>query len=408
MRTNPIGAAAIASVALAVVACSSEVDPQPELHEGVASSTVSSTATVGAGGEATGGAGGEGGVIMGTGGFVTADHEPFPQLENAGGPILADPQLVTITFPGYAYTSDVEDFGDWIVGSDWLITVGAEYGVGKGDHVQKVVMPEAAPITIDDEEIKAMLTSRIADGTLPTPPALQNDYLYMVYFPEETTITLFGSESCTGFGGYHVSVDTDTLSFAYAVMPTCPDSGLQGVTGAASHEFIEAATDAHPLVDPAFQLTDYDSSWSALGGEVADLCVFGGLQAGGFYVTRSWSNAAAAAGTDPCVPATKDPYFSVSPKPAAIQLASPGQTLKYTLTGWSTEKMDDWQLVAADGFGIPLDPKLDVNTMNNGKTATLTLTVPGGAPPQSFGLVAVMSAKSKTKYNIWPIGLYIP
>src|SRR5262245_1684496 len=126
MRTTTFDAAAIVVLAFSIPVlggCSSEVDDNVP-HAGATSA--SSTSVVASSGE--GGAGGGGGAT-GSGGFVTADHEPFPQLENAGGPILEHAQLVTVTYPDYPYTADVEAFGDWVVGSDWLTIVGAEYGV---------------------------------------------------------------------------------------------------------------------------------------------------------------------------------------------------------------------------------------------------------------------------------------
>src|SRR6185436_5001475 len=145
MRTNKspastgsrvrLGAAAIL-VASSMLACSSEDDAPPR-H----TATAASSSSVGAGGEATGGGGAGGGGAGGSGGFVTAEHEPFPQLENSGGPILEHVQLVTVSYPEYPLEADVQARGDWMVDADWLLTVGAEYGVGKGDHVGKVVLP---------------------------------------------------------------------------------------------------------------------------------------------------------------------------------------------------------------------------------------------------------------------------
>jgi hypothetical protein len=111
------------------------------------------------------------------------------------------------------------------------------------------------------------------------------------------------------------------------VIPQCakfgPLTGLDVVTGTPSHELAEAATDPFPLSNPAYSTVDDDHvSWTfALGaGEVGDMCAqydssFYKDPEIGYTVQRSWSNAAAAAGQEPCVPArpTEPPYFNASP-----------------------------------------------------------------------------------------------
>src|SRR5579883_3576492 len=70
---------------------------------------------------------------------------PLPQVPFQGGPTIAHVKLVTITFAGYPYQQQMQAFGDWIVGSTWLQTVGAEYGVGTGTHVAKLVVDYTPP-----------------------------------------------------------------------------------------------------------------------------------------------------------------------------------------------------------------------------------------------------------------------
>ena len=44
-----------------------------------------------------------------SGSFAPAHHTPLPLIDRHEGVVLAAPELVTVTFPGYAYTSAVED-----------------------------------------------------------------------------------------------------------------------------------------------------------------------------------------------------------------------------------------------------------------------------------------------------------
>jgi len=100
-----------------------------------------------------------------------------------------------------------------------------------------------------------------------------------------------------------------------------PLTALQWVTTTVSHELQEAATDPFPNSNPAYVQTDNnDLVWTfATGGEIADMCEFNSdsnyIPSGATYmVQRSWSNAAALAGTNPCLPVPPTgPFFNSMP-----------------------------------------------------------------------------------------------
>jgi hypothetical protein len=113
---------------------------------------------------------------------------------------------------------------------------------------------------------------------------------------------------------------------SYAVICECgaqpgdPFTPLQEVTATVSHELVESATDPYTFSNPAFSQTDDNNAiWTiATGGELADMCENNAdanlIPAGSTYaVQRSWSNAAAQAGQNPCVPAPSAPYFNSYP-----------------------------------------------------------------------------------------------
>src|SRR5262249_39433476 len=92
------------------------------------------------------------------------------------------------------------------------------------------------------------------------------------------------------------------------------------------------STDPFTASRPAWQAIDgAHAGWSLAfdGSEPADMCARNPDMAYkapfGFTVPRSWSNAAAKAGHDPCVPAAGGPYFVTVP-------AAP-DTLSVTLEG---------------------------------------------------------------------------
>jgi hypothetical protein len=350
--------------------------------------------------------------------FEVASHPAFPQVTNKGGPILAAPDIVTITFAGYAYQSDVQAFGDWVATSDWLATVGADYGVGKGVHLKKVVLTELAPSAVTSDEIETLLGSKITDGTLPDP-ATDRNLLYVIYYPPTTSITLLqngqaAGVSCQDFGGFHYEGRPTGVRFPYAVLPACDNSSsglttLQSIEVGASHEIIEAATDPYPATAPGFQFTDYSSAWVILGGEVGDLCFTDDIAEGNFLAQRVWSNSAAAKGTSPCIPFAADvPYFNSAVSPDGFQAVAAGSSAVFQISGFSTAPTAPWMLSAFPFRGnFRPDITLSQSELSNGQTATLTVAVPLGTPANSFIEILVTSG-NQTQGSLWPVAVYVP
>ena len=226
--------------------------------------------------------------------------------------------------------------------------------------------------------------------------------LYMVYLPAQTVVSSPGlGTSCQSYGGYHSEDDLGAVKFPYAVLPFCyGDQNFQDIS--ASHELIEGSTDPFPFTAPAYVFDDDTAPWTYVPGEVGDLCEQTYLPIDGFYVQRIWSNDAAMAGTQPCVPAPDGPYFNVSPAPGNVLEMRAGETTTFQLTGWSTEAM-------AGPFGIAFEPlyyaaslsagflvptaSLDHLTLQNGEVANLTITIPADAPAQSFAPFAIYSGR---------------
>jgi hypothetical protein len=252
-----------------------------------------------------------------------APHPSAPQVENGGGPSMSAPQIIPIVFQNDSYQPDIAKFtaGIGTTGASYW-GVADEYGVGPATALPVVVVTDTIPTAIDDTTIATWLVSKVTTAVLPPPTP---NTIYTVFYPEQTTITLQGAQSCVYFGGYH---NSSTLAngtpFAYAIVPRCPqfDPVLQGideVTGAASHELMEAATDPLPENNPAWSQLDPDHLvWSFLGAEVGDMCAqnpdaFFKPQSFPYDVQRIWSNKAAINSHDPCVPSAPGPYFNSVP-----------------------------------------------------------------------------------------------
>ena len=379
-----------------------------------------------------------------------APHPALPELVNlAGGKVLATPKLYLVVFPGYEHTAALQSFAQAIGTSAYWTTTTKEYGVGAIEYAgTKELTGETAPAKIADTEVQTFIAGKIASGDLGTPDP---NTLYAIFYPATTSITssgggVGGGSSCTSFGGYHsdvaVSVSGKTDNYAFAVLPTCPSfgglSGIDALTGAASHELVEAVTDPFPSTkngaESAYSSVDSDHFiWVVSGGgtESGDLCVpeadaFQKIPDLGFTVQRTWSNAAAKLGHDPCVPATKDPYFQSAPVlsqavtftlPASFggsDVATKGVTIPVGQS--KTIEVDlfsdaatsgPWTVSAEDslaklGAGTTLDFAWDRTKGLNGEKLHLTITVKGestfvpGAHP--FTITSTLGGKQAS----WP------
>lgn len=359
--------------------------------------------------------------------FVPAPHTALPQVAKHQGVVLTSPEVVTITFPGYAHRATVEAFGDFLGGSAWLKTVASEYGVGAATHKAKVVWPTAAPANFTDQDLRKLLAQGITDGTLPKPPATGNNVVYVVYVPSSSILdaTAFGAgvmcfrgslHSAGGpyLAGYHDSITPggagDALVPFVAVGDCSNDEGE--ITGVASRELVGAFTNPYEVLGTGYLLdlppTD---PWvlNLNSGEVGYLCAQEPrVQEGGYALNRSWSNAAAAAGRAPCVPAD-GPYFNVTADPATVVSAAAGAQLSFTLTGWSTAAVPDWKLRPAKPEGsdfalAELGIAFSSQVINNGQSVTVSFTVPKTARQAQIGGVDILSGDAARS---WPVAFAV-
>lgn len=314
-----------------------------------------------------------------------APHPGMPEIPKGNGPVLVNPKLVTVTWSGDATASFAETFDDWIVGSSWW-SVMTEYGVGAGTSPTHVSIADPAPTKILDSEIRVWLHDRIEDDTLPYPEA---DTLYMLYYPSGTTVTLDQAgappaDSCSSFGGYHnwgtITLEGGKTKIQYAVIPRCGGKG--SITTTASHEIAEACTDPHVgLFDGGYYLFD-ETPWNppGLGGEVADMCEFyGSVTEGGYKLARSWSNANAKIGQNPCQPAPADPsnapYYNAAVVEETLE-ANPGDTVATQVDCYSFGPLPNPLTLEGQAFaqGI-LTFQFDPPTCVNGDVVTMSITV---------------------------------
>jgi len=381
------------------------------------------------------------------------------QITNNGGPVLAKPEIVTVTWPGDTNAATYEAFGDGLGKSQYWATSVTEYGVGvttsgPANHV-RMTTPLAA--TMSDMDIANYVAQQAtapaesvdagADGGTDAAPAAAAwpaptaNTIYTLYIPATTSVQLQGADACQqGVGGYHDNVMAGSLNVAYAVVLECsefagPGGLVQEVTQSASHEIVEGSTDPSPNVDPAWIGFDDDKhiAWDIFQqfqDEIGDACE---LYQNSFYtdtesafnfgVQRMWSNKSGAAGHDPCVPVASGPYYNVTlldPEDITVDASMfgmsskfpskgirilSGQTKTFAIGFYSDAATTPWNITAYEGnplFGpmgttSNLEITLDVNKGQNGNKAYLTVKVKSQGS-MNAELIAIASSQSTGQF----------
>jgi hypothetical protein len=320
---------------------------------------------------------------------MTAPHAPLV-MKNHGAGVFKKPALVTITFSTFDKTDYVQTFGDWLVTSDYFTAAMKEYDVDAGVHLAKVVLSDDPPLK--DKDLNALLKERMADGTLPSP--VDNpEAVYMVYYPKGTKFDDAGV-ICGAFDGYHSWDNFQSKRYVYAIIGEC-----DGMINTVSHELAESATDPYNgwYIDGS---KDDPNHWVS-DDELADLCeYFPSVTVDGYPVARLYSDAAAKAGQDPCLPLPPkgEVFKNVDAMPATIQTVARGQSTTFMLTGWSTAATAPWKLMTDHATYYPnfqgsfkATAKLSKTTIQNGETISLTVGVPTDAPAGELGMIGIYS-----------------
>jgi hypothetical protein len=387
----------------------------------------------------------------------------LPKVTNpSGNPVLSDFTVVPVTFAGDTLGASVPDFlAKYVASPEWTAQV-KEYGVGKVTMAPAITLSEPAPSAIDDKDVQLWLRAKL-DGTHPEwgPtdwPTLAKT-VFVLSYPSTTTITMKGTKSCVAFRGFHSAATAPTVDggtadvgdapdvteggispevpIIYVVVPRCTIAGLteaQTLTTGVAHELTEAATS--PLtgvLKPGFNTVDPNHYiWRVAlgGGEIADMCnvqgTFWAPPSIGFSIARSWSNLAAAALNDPCVPSPPDePYFNSYIEPTfTFNLYASGTTItkgirvavgatgtfdvllfsdRPTSGPWDVAEVREIPVLASSPKVLTL--ALDGKGGSNGDTLHLTITV-NDTTPSGSSAIGIYS-KLGTKQTVWytPIAL---
>jgi hypothetical protein len=347
-----------------------------------------------------------------------------PQVVNDDGGVLSSPIIVAIFFnnddPSLEPT--LQEFYKGL-GTSSVWKAATEYGVGPAT-TQIVELNEAAPATIDDTpdqqgDNTALETWLLGEITNKTLPAVTPNTTYMINYPTGTTVTSMGNQ-CVDFDGYHSDMqDNDNNLISYGVVPRCTDMGSTTeitFTSTVTHEAIEAATDPWPDYSPAWAQADnahlfFDEAND--GSEVADMCendpeAYYAFSDFPYTVQRIWSNKAALAGHDPCVPELPNTvFFNAVPElpdtgpfdyyGSTVDVSSisipVGGTKTVYLDLYSDGSVPDWDVTVFDlnvFNGAPANQALltinqTVTTGNNGDRIPVEITVKSAGDPNTNG-----------------------
>jgi hypothetical protein len=334
-----------------------------------------------------------------------------PQVQNQGGPVLAHPVLVTVTWSVDPNAGFFESFGDGLGSTKYWSNVETEYGVGSASSgpTNHVRLTTAPPTSMSDADVVALISANAGSAGWPAPTA---NTMYVVYLPPGAELLLGGEDACQSVGAYHDGFVLDGQNVAYAAVPQC-EGGTGTVTLSASHEIGEGSADPYPEVNPAF--LGFDNAhlaWDVFQefqDEVADACEFYpsseymDMEPGfAFTVQRLWSNQSAAAGHNPCIPSDTPTYFNttlLSPENITVDMheqmgpsnfatqgvhIAVGETKTFQLGYYSDgPTTGPWTIIAHDGnpvvpstsTGSHLTIAIDKTTGQNGDIANVTITV---------------------------------
>ncbi len=319
--------------------------------------------------------------------------------------VMATPKVVSITYDGDPNRADTDAFYTQFAASPAWALQTAEYGIGPLTVGTPIHLSGAAPTS--DTTVHQLLTSKLT-GATPAWGAPSENTLYSFTLPVGTSYR--DATGATFCGGYHDDLTIGGVDVAYSIQLPCmfppPTTPLQVLTFTLSHELVEGVTDPRWEHDYAWGAVDGPHQvWSYVtDGELADLCEFADTflwnDAPGmtYTIQRIWSNAAAHAGTDPCIGDPTTPYYqSVPDQPDEVTISlfggsvpTRGKKVAMNATGTITLRVAGTagagpftvtlRDVASTFLGAPT-PLLDfvqpTGTFRVGDSVTVSVTVKG-------------------------------
>jgi hypothetical protein len=254
-------------------------------------------------------------------GIAAPFGDRMPQVVSASG-IIAAPKVIAITYANDPLRTDYETFfTQYAASTEWGVQAG-EYGIGALTISPPGRLAANAPGTLTENQLIANVLRPNITGATPAWGAADATTLYEISIPASMSYDDgTGAKCCSDYYGYHYDTQIGNVDVPFAINCACDDgnlSALQNLTETANHETVEAATD--PTGTGFAQADDDHAAWTyTTDGEISDLCEYAdtanllmptGLD---YAIQRTWSNAEARAGHDPCVPAANADYYQTIP-----------------------------------------------------------------------------------------------
>ena len=304
--------------------------------------------------------------------------------------VIAAPKVVAISWANDPNRTDYETFFTQYAASPAWAAQASEYGVGALTVAAPGRLAANAPATLTEPQLISTVLVPNLTGATPAWGAPDASTLYEVAIPQAMSYDDgSGAKCCTDYLGYHYDTTIAGVDVAFAVNCACTGGGLtvlQNLTETANHETVEAATD--PLGDGWAQTDDAHFAWTFVtGGETSDLCEYADtasepMPAGMTYgIQRSWSNAAAQASLDPCVPAGTSPYYQAIPEtPDTVTIPHFGAsvTTRATKIAKGSSGTLTLHIYANPATGGPFTVTVDDWSGIGGGTKLLSITQPSG------------------------------
>jgi MYXO-CTERM domain-containing protein len=261
----------------------------------------------------------------------------------------------------------------------------------------RVITPSITSTSITNDQIWQELQRQATAGSLPSP---DGNTLYMVHFPAGMSISMpDGSggtaKSCQQFCAYHNTVAAQSPAgsagfpeFYYGVIPNVTSDGCElgcgpsgggfnNTTSVASHELIEAITDAEVGLaqDYAPPLAWYDPQGQ--NGEIGDICngAQGTISSHGqtWTIQQEFSNA-----HDACVTEPSSNDYAVRIEPGNRAIAA-GSSATYTVTAKTLTGTVGTISLSASGFPSGLSGSFATTQLSPGQSTTLTVSASSSA-----------------------------
>lgn len=368
-----------------------------------------------------------------------------PRVVSNGGPVLTSPVFVPLVVEGDPDLTQIEAFLAAVGPSQYWRSATSEYGVGAGAAAPPIVCP---PDALEDGGIGTCLTHAMSgDGGLSGLVAGSNGVamfgtdggsgqpLVVFFLPEGASFGVVGCDSL--YGGIHGAVTIAGVTVVFATVSRCASDGgvptaFDSMTGVASHELAESATDPLPPtgnagLDPEHQNWFIPGLNSPTNVEVGDMCELtpqvhpSEPELAAFSVQRIWSNASIAAGHDPCVPEPRGEVFyeAVPILPDEVEYGATGFVPCVAIPSGGTRAIDlalysdgdpggPWNVGVAQDFPTGLSFGLSQQSGRNGSVLSVMIDaqVDAGLGYTQAWVSSTMGDASAENIYRWPLGIW--